>query len=165
MGPTRTGTHIVATTMVGITRSGMTSKRRRTNSQAVGLQDAQTRVRPSCMCRAQQSWETRTCNTRSNVRAQKVGALQAHYEARSKMKTRSGSPVDVMSTRSGQESIFLLEGGRTRKKSDPTRDWNPAIVMPVCQYNPPQNTPSAADITICARKNVRSLRAQRSACH
>jgi len=30
-------THMVDTTMVGIMRSGTTSKRRRTNSQAVGL--------------------------------------------------------------------------------------------------------------------------------
>ena len=37
-GPNGTPTHMVDTRMVGITRSGMTSKRRRTSNQAVGLQ-------------------------------------------------------------------------------------------------------------------------------
>ena len=31
------------------------------------------------------------------------------------------------------------------------------MVSPIFQYKPPQNTPSSADITMCARKNVLSL--------
>ena len=46
---------------------------------------------------------------------------------------------------------------RTRKKRHPTRDWKPAMLSPVCQYRPPQNTPRNAEITMCARKNVLSL--------
>jgi hypothetical protein len=50
---------------------------------------------------------------------------------------------------------------RTRKKRDPTRDWKPAMLMPVFQYSPPQNTPRHTDITICAKKNVLSLERQK----
>src|ERR1700730_13143404 len=97
------GTYMVDTTMVGIIRSGTTSKTRRTNNQAVGLQKKR-RMRP----RQQSQWVRgkRTCNTRSSVRARKAGASQAHYTARSKTKTRSGRPVPTTAERVKVESGY-----------------------------------------------------------
>lgn len=149
-------TYIVATIMVGITRSGMISKMTRTSNQAVGLYKArrnQMYRQARANIKAMQT-EIRTYSTRLSVRARTVGVLPAHYGARSKTRALSKNPI--------QSSDFERRGQvqrdrRTRKKRTPTRDWNPAMLSPVWKYSPPTNTPSSTDITIWARKNVLSL--------
>ena len=110
--------------------------------------------------------KTRTYNTRSSAHAQTVGASPVHYAARSNSKMQSRSPVQnnqsIKKLIRGQ-IMMLGSERRTRKKRDPTRDWNPAMVSFVFQYSPPTNRPSNADTTICARKNVLSLNSNQSA--
>ena len=145
---------MVETSIVGITRSGITSKRRRTNNQAVGLHKEKSQI----YAHEQRNTTCCTYNTRSSARAQTAGASPAHYAARSNSKTRSRSPVQKPNQFADKKRDECGER-RTRKNRDPTRDWNPAMVSFVFQYSPPTNTPSSADITICARKNVLSLKA------
>ena len=86
-----TGTYMVETRIVGITRSGITSKRRRTNNQAVGLHKEKSQI----YAHEQRNTTCCTYNTRSSARAQTAGASPAHYAARSNSKTRSRSPVQI----------------------------------------------------------------------
>src|SRR6266705_452124 len=87
------GTYMVDTIMVGITRSGMISKRTRTSNQAVGLH----RERGRQMCRRARTnikaVETRTYNTRLSVHARIVGVSPVHYGARSKTRALPKNPV------------------------------------------------------------------------
>lgn len=87
------GTYMVATIMVGITRSGMISKRTRTNNQAVGLHKERGRQMYRRARTNIKAVETRTYNTRLSVRARIVGVSPAHYGARSKTRALSKNPV------------------------------------------------------------------------
>jgi hypothetical protein len=105
-----------------------------------------------------------TCNTRSSVHERTMGVPPVYYTAHSVTRKRSRSPTarQVIINRAKKKTEFAR---RTRKKRHPTRDWKPAILLPVCQYSPPQNTPRNAEITICARKNVLSLKHQNQSAH
>src|SRR6266850_1824477 len=114
---------MVDTTMVGIIRSGTTSKTRRTNNQAVGLQKKR-RVRPQRQKASGFVGEEQpklTCNTRSNVRARTAGASQAHYTARSKTKTRSGRPVPRQRQNAKGQNRVRIRGDSDDSEDPQTR--------------------------------------------
>ena len=77
--------------MVGKMRNGTTSKTKRTNSHAVGLEEAVQAVVRSCGTDMKGS--VQTCNTRSTVHEQTMGGTQVHCTAHLETRTRSRSPV------------------------------------------------------------------------
>ena len=89
-----TGTYMVDTIMVGITRSGMISKRTRTSNQAVGLHKGRGRRMYHRARTNIKAVETRTYNTRLSVHARIMGVSPAHYGARSKTRALSVNPVE-----------------------------------------------------------------------
>jgi len=90
------GTYMVDTIMVGITRSGMISKRTRTNNQAVGLHKRRGhQMYRRARTNEHKAVETRTYNTRLSVHAQIVGVSPAHYGARSETRALSTNPDQI----------------------------------------------------------------------
>jgi hypothetical protein len=69
-----------------------------------------------------------------------------HSRQRRRVKTPSKTDV----TSNVMRGIYK----RTKKNRHPIRLWNPAMVMPVLKYNPPQNTPRMDAMSKCATNNV-----------